>query len=208
MQTDRKKKVGIMGGTFNPIHNGHLLLAQNALEYYKLDKILFIPSGIPWQKAGQGVLDGNIRIEMTELAISDNSFFELSRIEVDRSGNSYTADTIIELKKNNPNIEYYFILGADSLLNLENWYHPEILLQECSLLAAVRDDCDTDKLKEQISYLTAKYHAKIYILPMHPIEISSSYIRKLYENGKSGRYLLPDSVHHFILTHGLYSAGN
>ena len=115
------KKVGIMGGTFDPIHNGHLVIAQAALDTMNLDEVLFIPSGTPYLKDLTTVLSKKERVSMTGLAIEDNPGFALSTIEIDREGNSYSYETLEELKKQNPDVEYYFILGADSLLYLEKW---------------------------------------------------------------------------------------
>ena len=113
------KKVGIMGGTFNPIHNGHLTLAQCAQKQIGLDKVLFMPSGISYMK--KNVLDPQKRADMVHLAIKDNPDFELSLIEVQKSGNTYTCETLEILTSNNPDTQYYFIMGADSLFQIEQW---------------------------------------------------------------------------------------
>jgi len=200
----QNKKTGIMGGTFDPIHYGHLILAQTALEAYDLDEILFVPSGTPWLKDSTKVLSRNKRVSMTGIAIEDNPNFALSTIEIDREGNSYSYETIEELKKEQPDTEFFFILGADSLLEIEKWKHPDRLMAECTLLVAVRDNCDREGLKKQISYLKEKYHANIHILPAKRIDISSSDIRDLVADGKSIRYMLPDQVIKFIEKNHLY----
>lgn len=203
-QTSLNKRVGLMGGTFNPIHNGHLVLAQCALEHFKLDEVVFIPSGISWLKQGENIAESHLRISMTGMAIENNPNFGMSTIEVDRGGNSYSYETIQELKKRNPSYEYFFILGADSLLNIESWYHPELLMKECTLLASVRDDCDMERLLNQINHLKEKYQAKIEVLPMPHIEISSSKIRQFRSEGRSIRYMLPEPVRIFIEKNHLY----
>lgn len=200
----QNKKVGIMGGTFDPIHYGHLILAQNALETYELDEIMFVPSGTPWLKDSTKVLSKNKRVSMTGIAIEDNVNFALSTIEIDREGNSYSYETVEELKKEQPETDFYFILGADSLLEIEKWKHPDRLMAECTLLAAVRDDCDEKGLLKQIEYLKEKYNADIWILPAKRIDISSSDIRNLVAEGKSVRYMLPDQVIKFIEKNHLY----
>ncbi len=200
----QNKKVGIMGGTFDPIHYGHLLLAQNALDTFALDEVMFVPSGTPWLKDSTKVLAKNKRVSMTGMAIEDNCHFALSTIEIDREGNSYSYETVEELKKEQPETEFYFILGADSLLEIEKWKHPDRLMAECSLLVAVRDDCDEEGLKKQIAYLKETYNADIHILPAKRVDISSTEIRNLIADGKSVRYMLPDQVIRFIEKNHLY----
>ena len=198
------KKVGIMGGTFDPIHNGHLVIAQAALDTMDLDEVLFIPSGTPYLKDLTTVLSKKERVSMTGLAIEDNPGFALSTIEIDREGNSYSYETLEELKKQNPDVEYYFILGADSLLYLEKWKNPDRLMATCTLLTAVRDDCDEEKIQDAIKYLQDKYDAKIVLLPTPRLDISSTMIRKRVQEGKSIRYMVPDSVIDFIQKHDIY----
>ena len=131
----QNKKVGIMGGTFDPIHYGHLILAQNALDTFSLDEILFVPSGTPWLKESTKVLSKNKRVSMTGMAIEDNPDFALSTIEIDREGNSYSYETVEELKRLQPKTDFYFIMGADSLLEIERWKHPDRLMTECTYLS-------------------------------------------------------------------------
>lgn len=193
-----------MGGTFDPIHYGHLMLAQNALDTFMLDEILFVPSGTPWLKESTKVLSKNKRVSMTGIAIEDNPDFALSTIEIDREGNSYSYETVEELKKEQPDTDFYFIMGADSLLEIERWKHPDRLMADCTLLVAVRDDCDKEGLKKQIAYLTDKYQADIRILPANRMDISSTRIRQMIQEGKSVRYMLPDQVIRFIQKNHLY----
>ena len=193
-----------MGGTFDPIHNGHLLIAQAALDHYALDEVLFVPSGTPWLKDVTKVLDKKTRVSMTGLAIEDNPGFALSTIEIDREGNSYSYETVEMLKKSNPDVEYYFILGADSLLHLEDWKNPDKLMAACTLLTAVRDDCDEARIKEKIEYLKEKYRAVIELLPTTRIDISSTMIRDKVRAGQSIRYMLPDAVREYIEKHDIY----
>ena len=121
----RHRRVGIMGGTFNPVHMGHLLLAENAYSMFSLDEILFIPSGCSYMKDQTEILDGATRLHMTRLSIADNPHFSLSLAEMDQDGYTYTYHTLETLKREHPDTDYYFIIGADSLFNLHTWKNPE-----------------------------------------------------------------------------------
>ena len=196
------KKVGIMGGTFNPIHLGHLILAEAAREHFELDEILFIPSGVPYMK--ENVLDSKTRVSMTGLAIEDNPFFALSTMVVDRGGNSYSYETIATLKEKNPMTKYYFIAGADSLFSMEKWMHPELIFKNCTVVVAVRRGHSTDELEEQISLLKEKYKTDIFILPTRTVDISSTAIRDRIHDGRSIRYMVHDKVGQYITKNNLY----
>ena len=199
-----KKKTGIMGGTFNPVHNGHLLLAETAREFFGLDKVIFMPSGNPYIKKNSIIPDGNLRVQMLEHAVKENPYFRLSRMEVEREGPTYTCDTLVKLRELNPEEEYYFIMGADSLLTLESWKNPEIIFQNCVIAAAVRGTGTEDKIKKIADYLTESYQSDIRIMPSRYIDISSSEIRKRIKDGRSVRYMIPDSVIAYIEKEGLY----
>lgn len=199
-----KKRIGIMGGTFNPIHQGHLILAETAREYCELDEVLFIPSGNSYMKASDEILDGETRISMTALAIEDNPYFTLSSMEVEREGATYTCDTIRELKERNPSAEYYFIMGADTLFTIEKWKNSEEILRKCSLIVESRDEKDASELKEKASELQKKYQAYIIVLPERKVDISSTEIRNRLEKGESVRYMIPDKVLSYIEKNNLY----
>lgn len=199
-----KKKTGIMGGTFNPIHIGHLLLAENAKEAFGLDEILFVPSGLPYMKNGIEIADKWMRLEMTRLAVSDNPAFVLSSAEVEREGNSYTWETLELLREKEPETEFFFIEGADSLFAMESWKNPEIIFRDCTILAAVRDGKDDDDLREQIARLEKKYGARIGLIGMKEISFSSTDIRERIRNGRSIRYMVPDKVVEYIKKYRLY----
>lgn len=198
------RKIGIMGGTFNPIHMGHLIIAEKAREQEALDKVLFMPSGIPYMKDCRQVLPGEIRIQMTELAIRGNPFFTISTMEVERKNRTYTYETLEALRAQNPDTEYYFILGADSLWKIEEWKHPERIFAACHILAAVREEKSTEDMKKQAHYLKEKFGAEIALLQTGHMEISSSMIRKLCKSEKSIRYLVPETVYDYIIQHKLY----
>lgn len=199
------KKIGIMGGTFNPIHMGHLIIAEKAREQSGLDKVLFMPSGIPYMKDSRQVLPGKVRAQMTELAIRSNPFFDISTMEVEREGRTYTYETLETLRAQNPDTKYYFILGADSLWKIEEWRYPERIFAACHILAAVREEKTTEDMKEQIHYLEKIYDADITLLQTCRMEISSSIIRTFCKEGKSIRYLVPEAVCDFIIQNKLYT---
>lgn len=199
-----KKKVGIMGGTFNPIHNGHLLLAEHAKEYCQLDEVLFMPSGNSYMKDNDEILDGKTRISMAALAIEDNPGFALSAIEVEREGATYTCETIRELKQQHPETQYYFILGADNLFSIEKWWKMQEIMANCILVAAARGEKSEDEILHKAGELTEKYHAQVIILPEKRYDISSTEIRKKLGCGESVRYMVPDKVLTYIEKRQLY----
>lgn len=198
------KKVGIIGGTFNPIHIGHMILAESARTEFDLDEILFVPTGISYFKDPSTILDKKTRLDLVGDAICDNPYFAMSTIETDRPGNSYTYETLLELKKENPETEYYLIIGADACLQLEEWKHPEIIMKEVKILVAKRKGHATEQLMDKIAELKEKYHADIMLLTTPYIDISSTEIRERLKAGKSIRYLVRHATMEYIEAHGLY----
>lgn len=198
------RKTGIIGGTFNPIHNGHLILARKAREQFALDEVLFMPCGRPYMKAAQQVETGQVRADMTALAIQDDPYFSLSTMELERHGNTYTYETLERLKNENPDTEYYFIIGADNLFQIAQWAMPERIFANCCILAAVRDDKTVADMKKQIHWLQQKYGAIIYLLQTDCMDISSSDIRRKVAEGKSIEKDVPASVRSYIVKKGLY----
>ena len=205
------KRIGIMGGTFNPIHNGHLVIAERAREQFLLEKVLFIPSGVPYMKDLQAVLPVETRCEMTAAAIAGKPYFELSDIETadaKHGKNTYTFETLQKLKAADPQAAYYFILGADSLYDMEHWKNPELIFQNCTILAAVRGmEEETrlqDKLAGQIQYLQEKYQASIAMLKMEGMALSSTQIRSCIREGKPIQKMVPEAVAAYIQKHHLY----
>lgn len=186
--TNFTKRVGIMGGTFNPIHLGHMLAGENACENFDLDEVLFVPSGIV--DKGREIADSKIRISLLGDAIEDNPHFALSTLEVDRKGNAYSYKTVSDLKKANPNVEYYYICGADALMKWERWEEPEKLFAEVPVLVAPRYDQSKEELQARVDELKEKYHANIQIVPMTDVNISSTDIREKIANHKSLRYIV------------------
>ena len=202
--SERKKRVGIMGGTFNPIHIGHLIIAEAAYEAYDLDEVLFVPSGVSYMKDQSEILDAKKRVHMTGLAIEDNPHFALSTIEIDRDGNSYSYETLETLRKQNPNTEYFFLVGSDTLFALETWKHPEILLPSCTILVAVRNGVPMEKMQEHAKYLEEKFGGSIQLLTTPNIEISATDIRNRIAANRNVKYFVPDSVLQFIEKNSLY----
>ena len=200
-------KIGIMGGTFDPIHIGHLLLAQFAYEECALDEILFLPNGNPHHKQtkeGQDALAH--RVEMVRLAIDDVPYFKLCLHESRINRHSYTYKTMQEMNALYPENEFYFILGADSLFAIEEWRNFREIFPSCIILAAVRDDKDADDMKMQTVYLEQEYNARISLLKAPQLEISSTTIRERAEKGLSIHYMVPDSVADYIEKNHLYHA--
>lgn len=204
MDKEVLQKIGIMGGTFNPIHNGHLLIAESAREEFGLDKVLFIPTRHPPHKLNQQITEASHRCNMIELAIKDNPFFELNLIEVQEKRISYTYLTLQNLKKIHPKAELYFILGADSLYDLEKWRKPEEILASCNILAAYRWQEEAPDFQEQMMYLNEKYNAHIYPLHAPAFDVSSSNIRSRICKAESIRYLVPTKVADYIQKTKLY----
>lgn len=202
------KKIGIMGGTFDPIHSGHLMLGKQAYEEYHLDCVWYMPSRQPPHKKDHPITSPNDRLEMVRLAVEGTPFFVCSDFELCRTeGNTYTADTLLLLKKAYPDTEFYFIVGADSIFDIEKWYHPEIVMQNAVILAADRS-CGHDDIpfNRQIEYLTKKYSARICRLHSRRMDISSQLLRQKIQNGEQISGYIPDSVVQFIRKRQLYSS--
>lgn len=192
-------KIGIMGGTFDPIHNGHLMLGEYAYREFQLDEIWFMPNSNPPHKASESIeSQTKNRVEMVEKAIQGIEYFTLQRYEVDNTDVNYSYKTMQHFNQVYPEHEFYFIIGADSLFNMEKWVHPEILLKSCKMLAAYRDEKSTDEMLAQIQYLNEKYDAEIYLLNTPNVDISSSDIRRMIKEGTTIQGLVPESVFQFI----------
>ncbi len=199
-----KKKVGILGGTFNPIHIGHLILAESAYDSLQLEKVLIMPSGISYLKDPAEILPAKQRIQMVQLAIGNNKHFELSTFETDKPGNSYTHETLTKLHEENPNCEYYFIIGADSLFNIEQWMEPKIIFDHCVLVAAPRYHMADEALFEQKKRLERLYNARVHLLNTPNIDISSNMIRARIAEKKTICYYVPKDVETYIYKKKLY----
>ncbi len=193
-------RTGIMGGTFNPVHNAHLLIAQKAQAQYGLDRIVFITSGNPPHK--KAMTDARHRFNMTRLAISDNSSFVDDDFEVKRAEKSYTLYTLEYLKKKYPEDELFFIIGEDSLEDLPKWYKPEKILVLASLLVFPRKS--EKSLLNTLDEIKTYFSGEIFPIDAPVTDISSTEIRKRILNGENVREMLPDKVLEYIEENGLY----
>lgn len=202
---ERTKRIGIMGGTFDPIHVGHLILGEKAYEQLKLDKVWFMPSGNPPHKQHRrGRATDEQRVAMVERAIAGNPHFTLSLIEMNEDGYSYTYRTLERLQKEHPDTEYYFIVGADSLYTFSSWMEPARICRACTLVAAVRDHVPGESLDLQIEKLRQEFHGRFLKLDTLNIDISSELVRQWVKEGKSLRYYVPDDVISYIQENRIY----
>lgn len=201
----KRKKIGIMGGTFDPIHIGHLILGESAYMQFRLDKVLFMPSGNPPHKQKRDGATNEERTDMVRLAIQGNEHFELSLEEMHPEGYTYTKETLERLTGEHPDTDYYFIMGADSLLEFSTWKCPEQIAKLAVLVAAVRDGMPTEKLDQEIARVSRIYGADIRKLGSPNLDISSHMIRSWIRNGESIRYYVPEPVREYILRNGVYT---
>ncbi len=192
------QRYGIIGGTFDPIHLGHLVIAQTALYEFRLDKIYFIPSGQPPHKTG--VTAAEHRYRMTLLATIDNPQFLVSRVELDRSGPSYTYDTVQSFLEEFRQGELYFITGADVLPELHKWYRYQELLRSCQFVVVTRPGFCLHNTYN----LTSEEVQCLKYLEVPLLEVSSTDIRRRVQMGRPIRYLVPSAVEDYICKHGLY----
>ena len=200
-----RKKIGIMGGTFDPIHMGHLILGERAYEQLRLDKVWFMPSGNPPHKKNrQGRASDEQRVEMVRRAISDNPHFELSLEEMHEDGYTYTYHTLETLKEKNPDTDYYFIIGADSLYNFDTWMEPERICQACTLVVASRTYGRNGDLNQQIRRCAQTYHGTFLRLDTMNIDVSSQQLRQWIREEHSIRYYVPDNVITYIREQQIY----
>lgn len=198
-------RIGIMGGTFDPIHYGHLLLGRQAREEYGLKEIWFMPSGQPPHKKDHPVTEAKFRWEMAELAVRGQKGFAASDFEIRRPGTTYTAQTLALLHEEYPNTRFYFIIGADSLYEIEQWYRPDLVMAQAVLLVADRDYRQVHpELERQIKAMGDKYGARIFRLHCPEVDISSAEIRSMAVKGESLEGLVPEVVLEYIKEKKLY----
>ena len=199
-------KIGIMGGTFNPIHNGHLMLGHAAYEAAGLDQVWFMPNGNPPHKKSSSIeSDVEDRIRMTELAIAPYPEFRLELYEARRTEVSCSYSTMEYLKKRYPEDEFYFIICADSLFSNETWRLPERLITTSTKIATYRDEVNTkEEMNARIRYLTEKYDARIRLFVTPLIKVSSHELRKMVKEGKNIAPYVPKDVAVYITRHHLY----
>lgn len=198
-------KLGILGGTFDPPHVGHLRLAEAALGYLSLDRVLFVPAGEPWRKTGREITPSEHRLAMVRLAIEGCPQYEVSTLEVDRPGPSYTVDTLGDLlARHGPEAELYLILGEDALLDLPNWREPQRIIALAWLAVALRSpgrDLEVTELEEAIPGISRR----LAVLPMSYVDVSGTALREWSRKGVDLKGLVPPPVQSYIKTHHLYS---
>ena len=203
---DVRKKIGIMGGTFDPIHMGHLILGEKAYEQLGLEKVWFMPSGNPPHKKNRtGRASDEQRVDMVKRAIASNPHFELSLIEMNEEGYTYTYRTLEALKEQNPDTDYYFIIGADSLYSFDTWKEPQRICRACTLVVATRNHTPVVELDHVMERLSRRYGGRFLRLDTMNIDISSELLRRWMREHKSLRYYVPDSVIHYIGEHCIYT---
>ena len=196
-------RIGIMGGTFDPIHLGHLAMAESVREIFELDEILFIPSARPPHKVEKNIAPEVHRLMMTYLATQSNEKFQVSPMEILRDGLSYTLDTMNQLeKKFGTNAELFFIIGADSMLDLPNWHKAKELVAKVHFIATTRPGVEINL--DEVKNFFGEDAKNIRQVAVAGLEISSTDIRERVKNNKSIKYLVPESVEEYILKENLY----
>ncbi len=201
-------KIGVMGGTFDPIHNGHLIGAEYARTSLNLEKLIFIPSGVHPFKDNKKISQSKDRINMISSAIETNKYFEISFIEINRMGTTYTIDTIKKLKEEYREDEIYFIIGSDILLEIEKWKNFRELISICKFILLYRPGKEDAGIEKKIKELNLSYGVQFEKVKSPLIEISSTEIRDRVKNRLSIKYLVPESVEDYILKHNLYNEEN
>lgn len=189
-------RVGVFGGSFDPVHYGHLILAENSREAARLDRVLFVPAPRPPHKLGREQTPFFRRVEMLELAIAGHPAFQVSQIEKDRPGPSFTVDTLSQLKAEHPEAELFLLLGSDSLQDLPSWFRPDRIAELATLVVTPRPGAERSP--------ELPFPFRIVWVDAPRIDISSSDIRQRVQSGRTIRYLLPRAVECYIETHRLY----
>lgn len=196
--------IGVLGGTFDPIHNGHLIVAEEARARLNLAAVLFVPAGQPWLKPDSPIAPAEHRVDMVRLAIADKPYFKLSTMEVERAGPTYTVDTIAELQGQlDAGDELFFILGWDSLAELPQWHEPARLIQMCHLVAVPRPGYPPPRLKS-LERAIPGLSQRVMLMNKPEVDISASAIRDRIAHGLSVRHLVPEPVNRYIKKHWLY----
>lgn len=196
--------IGVLGGTFDPVHNGHLMVAEEAKTRLNLAEVIFVPAGQPWLKVDRVITPAEHRLQMLQLALADKPGFKLSTIELERAGPSYTIDTISELQGQlNADDELFFILGWSSLAELPQWWDAPRLIQKCYLVAAPRPGAPRPNLKALEASIPG-ISQRVMLLDKPHVDISASVIRDRVARGLSVRHLVPEPVNRYLKEHRLY----
>lgn len=199
-------RIGVFGGTFDPIHMGHLIVAEDARAALELDKVLFIPAGQPWFKSYRQITEAHHRLAMVRLAVEGNPSFGVTDIEIRRTGPSYTVDTLAELRGQYPDAEFIVILGVDALREIDRWHQPRKLFELASVVGMARPGASLDPSVLNAAIPGAS--SRMRLLDSVLIEISGTEVRQRVAAGRSVRYRVPAAVEQYIHENGLYfSAG-
>jgi nicotinate-nucleotide adenylyltransferase len=201
---NQPNRIGILGGTFDPIHHGHLFIAQTALEECRLDTVIFVPVGAPPHKLNTGITPGRHRYNMVELAIEDHPQFEISDHEIKQPGTSYTINMLRYFNEQYPAAALHLILGADSLSDIQTWHQFESLFTLADMVVLNRQGAGKAQLAEQVRDLHDRYHASITLIESIRLDISSSLLRDLISRQRSVRYLTPEPVRRYMAANNLY----
>ena len=197
-------RLGLLGGTFDPVHRGHLALARAARDELGLDEVLFLPAGQPWRKAGQMIASNEHRLAMLRRALEGEAAFQVSRLELERPGPSYTADTLEALRDDRPEDELFFLLGEDALMDLPNWERPRRIPELARLAVARRADSSPEALEEAERRLPGLGERVVW-LKMSVVAVSATEIRERVREGQPIGGLVPATVEEYIRKQGLYS---
>ena len=200
-------RIGVFGGTFDPVHLGHLIVAEQAREQGRLDEVWFVPAPRPPQKGGQPITRFEARVEMLALAIAGNPTFKIDEIEKERSGPSYTVETLAELQRRHPGDSFFLLIGSDSLLDLPNWRDPGGILARAGLLVTARPGSPlytADELRGRLG-LAADAPLSLEVVWAPPIDIASRVLRRKVSEGRSIRYMVPRAVEAYIQDKRLYA---
>ena len=203
-ESNQPNRIGILGGTFDPIHFGHLFIAQTALEECRLDTVIFVPVGAPPHKLNAIITPGRHRYNMVELAIEDHPQFKISDHEIKQPGTSYTANMLRYFKEKDPAADLHLILGADSLADIHTWYQFESLFTLANMVVLNRQGAGKSELKERVKELQGRYGAVISLIESIRLDISSSLLRDLTSRQRSVRYLTPEPVRQYMAANKLY----
>lgn len=198
------QKIGIMGGTFDPVHYGHLVSAEGARYHFGLEKVIFVPAARPPHKTDRSISEPAHRLSMTGLAIASNPYFEVSALEVERAGLSYTIDTVRALAGMYSGAKIYFITGADAVLEILTWHQVDELLQMAVFIAATRPGYRLEDITQKLEGLSTAALKNIAVMEVPALAISSTDIRRRVREGRPIKYLLPETVEEYIVTNNLY----
>ncbi|MGI6169555.1 MAG: nicotinate-nucleotide adenylyltransferase [Christensenellales bacterium] len=201
---ERRRRVGLLGGTFNPVHVGHVALGMQAKKEFSLDGVVYVPVGLPPHKRDEFVADAQDRFAMLQLAVGGQPGLSISRIEMDRQGYTYTVDTLTDLKCLYPDDDFYFIIGADTLFEVQTWKNVARVFELCGFIVFYRPGHHAVAMMEEVGRLREAYGARMQFAEFTGPDVSSTLIRHKLERGESVEGMLPPGVERYILENGVY----